>query len=186
MSKDLKICITGSSSYIGQSLIRRILDTTDYLLVLIQGKNSPRVFLDKKIEYYFYDDLDFNLYDCLENSKPNLVIHLAGYSVAEHKRDDLDHLIGSNIVFGTKLLDAMKEAGVLKIINTGSYWEDFYQDGKYHPVNLYSSFKKCFFNIMQFYVEVLKFKAITFKLYDVYGPEDKRKKIIPILYPGRL
>lgn len=181
MINNIKIFITGSSGYIGQCLIKKILNETNYSLVLLQGKNSEKIFFGKRIKYYYYDNLDFDIYNCLRKTKPDVVIHLAGHSVTEHKKDDLSSLIKANIIFGTNLLDAMKENGVSKIINTGSYWENFYQDGEYHPVNLYSSFKKCFFNILQFYVEVFGFSAITLKLYDVYGPGDKRKKIIPLL-----
>ena len=52
----------------------------------------------------------------------------------------------------------------------------------YNPLNLYASSKKSFQDVIMFYKN--KYKNIKFyniKLYETFGPNDKRKKIIPLL-----
>lgn len=182
INKKIKIFITGGSGFISQHLIKRLLKNPFYEIILLQSTKSNKNFnLNKNVKYYFYDKKKFNLYSCLLKERPNLVINSAGCFISEHQKKDLETLIKSNVIFGIRLLEAMKEAGIKNIINTGSYWEQYYQDGTYHPVNLYASFKKAFQDILQYYVEVHDFRAITLRLYDVYGPNDKRKKIMPLL-----
>lgn len=182
INKKIKIFITGGSGYIGQHLIKRLLKNPFYEIILLQSTKSNKAFIsNKNVKYYFYDKRKFNLYSCLSEIKSDIVVNFTGYFISEHQKKDLEKLIKSNIIFEIRLLEAMKEAGIKNIINTGSYWEQYYQDEKYHPVNLYASFKKAFQDVLQYYVEVHDFRAITLRLYDVYGPNDKRKKIVPLL-----
>lgn len=181
MKKELKILITGSSGYIGKCLIEYFLKKTDYFLFLLQSESSDRLIKNKRVKYCFYDKKGFDIYKLLERIRPDVVINLAGLFIAEHNKDDLLPLIDSNFVFEVKLLDAMRETGVKNIISTGTYWESYKQDSKYNPVDLYAALKRSFFNILEYYVQVCGFNAITLRLYDVYGPGDNRKKIIPLL-----
>ncbi len=179
--RKIKVIVTGASGYIGRHLVDCLLKESDYSLFLLQGKDSPILFEEERVKYYRYNDDAFDIYNCLEDVKPDVVVHLAGSFVAEPKKDDLIPLIDSNFVFGVKLLDAMKKIGVKNIISTGTYWESYRQDSKYNPVDLYASLKKSFFDVLEYYVQVCDFNAVTLNLYNVYGPGDGRKKIVPLL-----
>ncbi|RME61371.1 NAD-dependent epimerase/dehydratase family protein, partial [Candidatus Parcubacteria bacterium] len=48
-------------------------------------------------------------------------------------------------------------------------------------VNLYAATKKAFQDILQFYIEARGLRAITLKLYDTYGANDPRPKLINLL-----
>lgn len=175
-----KVLITGGSGYIGQNIVTRLLSDTRASIVLLSGKKSPR---EKKprITYYNYDSTTFDIYDVMKKEKPDIVIHLAGYFCAEHTPADVPQLIDSNIRFGVQLLDAMAQAGVGKLINTGSYWERYRQDTAYHPVNLYAALKRAFEDVLQFYSEAHGLRTITMELYDIYGIGDTRNKLVPSL-----
>lgn len=176
-----KVFITGSSGYIGQQLTSYLLKK-GYQCCLLQNKRSKRLKgKNVNVKYIYYDDDKFDLTVCLKKEKPDVIIHLAGYFVAEHRKEDIEPIIESNITFGVKLLEAMKNSGISRIINTGSFWEEYYQDKVYSPVNLYAACKKAYQDIIQYYVEVWNFSVITLRLYDIYGPNDPRIKIIPIL-----
>jgi len=176
-----KILITGGSGYIGQHLLTRLLTETDWRIVLLRGKDS-QVMRHKNITYYDYDSPSFDLYKMMNQEKPDIVVHLAGYFLGEHTSDDVMKLLDSNIRFGVILLDAMAHAGVNNLINTGSYWEYHRQDGIYHPVNLYAALKHAFKDIIQFYAEAYSFNVMTLQLYDIYGVGDRRNKLIPSLF----
>ena len=52
----------------------------------------------------------------------------------------------------------------------------------YNPLNLYSTSKKSFQDVIMFYKNNYKnIKFYNIKLYETFGPNDKRKKIIPLL-----
>ena len=70
--------------------------------------------------------------------------------------------------------------GVSNIVNTGTYWEHF-QNKPYCPVNLYSATKHAFQDLLQYYVEVKGINAISLKLFDTYGPNDPRNKLLSLL-----
>lgn len=175
----LKILITGASSYVGSHLVNR-LKILPYELTLIRSSSSKNR-IHQNIKSFDYNASSFDIYKIMKKVKPDIVIHLAGFFVNEHNASHLNKLVESNLVFGTKVLDAMREAGVKNFINTSSYWEDYYQNNGYHPVNLYAAIKKSFQDILQYYTELHDFKALTLRLYDIYGPEDPRNKIIPLL-----
>lgn len=177
----LKILLTGASGYVGKQLLDRFMQTHNWRVVLLKSKNSP-VTRHKHITSYDYDISSFDLYKIMQNEKPDVVVHLAGYFCAEHTRSDVPKLLDSNIHFGTIILDAMAQAGITKFVNTGSYWEYYHQDGIYHPVNLYAALKKAFEDVIQFYTEAHSLQTITLNLYDIYGKGDMRGKLIPSLF----
>lgn len=179
----LKILITGSSGYIGRHLVDYLLKKTDFSLFLLQGKDSDRPFKDKRVKYYFYNEVSFDIYRLLSDIKPDLVVHLAGLIAPEHNKETLSVLLDSNFVFGLRLLDAMNEAGVKNIVSTGTYAENYKQGSfySYNPVSLYAALKRSFFDVLKYYVEACDFNAITLRLYHVYGVDDDKKKIIQFL-----
>jgi len=122
-----------------------------------------------------------NLSEIIGKTNPDLVFHLASLFLSNHRKDDIDALLDSNIVFGTKLAEAMTLNGVSSLVNTGTSWQHLKKSREYCPVNLYAATKQAYEDILEFYVEERNLKAITLKLFDTYGPGDRRKKIMPVL-----
>ena len=90
-------------------------------------------------------------------------------------------MIQSNILFGTQLIEAMTVNGVYSLINTGTSWQHF-QNQPYNPVCLYAATKQAYETILAYYMEVSPLKVVTLKLFDTYGPNDPRRKLIPLLH----
>jgi nucleoside-diphosphate-sugar epimerase len=86
----------------------------------------------------------------------------------------------SNLEFGTQLLEALCQSKVKTFINTGTSWEH-YQNETYNPVNLYAATKHAFEAIIQYYVNVHSFRVVTLKLFDTYGTNDTRPKLMRLL-----
>ncbi|MBR3747401.1 MAG: NAD(P)-dependent oxidoreductase, partial [Selenomonadaceae bacterium] len=112
--------------------------------------------------------------------RPDVVYHLAANSLNAHKFEDIPNLIQSNITFGTELLDAMVANNVYNFVNVGTMYQHF-DDADYSPVNLYAATKKCLEDIIKFYVETRGLKCIALHLFDTYGADDKRGKILGLL-----
>lgn len=118
--------------------------------------------------------------DIIADIKPDVVVHLASLYLTVHNYDQIDDLIQSNVLFPTKLLEAMNINNVTKFINTGTSWQH-YNSSNYDPVNLYAATKQACDDIVNFYTSAKGFSSITLKLFDTYGPEDNRGKLISLL-----
>lgn len=177
-----QIIVTGATGFVGSNLVKYML-IKGFKISIIIRKNSDLSNLKgicNEIEIFKYDNDIISLSNFFKSYKPNAVFHLASNFIAEHKTDQVDSLIESNINFGLHLLEAMKIAGVKNLINTGTSWQH-YNNEDYNPVCLYAATKQAFESLMEYYVEAEDFKSITLKLFDTYGESDKRPKLINLL-----
>jgi nucleoside-diphosphate-sugar epimerase len=175
------ILISGGSGFIGENLCKFLL-SKDYNIHVVLRESSNSEHLPPQINIYRFDG-DINklaLYLSTNNISP--VIHLASLFIAEHNDNQITPLIESNILFGAQLLDAMRIAGVKKVINTGTMWQHIQpESAAYHPSSLYAATKESFEKIIDYYVEKEGFSAITLTLFDSYGENDRRGKLISLL-----
>ena len=177
-----KIVVTGATGFVGSNLVRFLLQK-DFKIYVILRKDSDLSNLtdiERDIEIFRYDNQINGLIDFFTVVKPVSVFHLASNFIAEHESHQIDSLVQSNITFGLHLLEAMKVSGVKKLINTGTSWQH-YNNEDYDPVCLYAATKQAFESLIDFYVQAEKFNVITLKLFDTYGENDTRPKLINLL-----
>jgi nucleoside-diphosphate-sugar epimerase len=176
------IVITGATGFVGSNLTKYFLNL-NYEVNLIVRPNSDLSNLNmtySSLNLFRYDNDINGLISFFKVTKPKCIIHLASNFIAEHNFLQIDNLISSNITFGLHLLEAMKEASVKTLINTGTSWQHF-KDEEYNPVNLYAATKQSFESLIEYYVQAEDFKVITLKLFDTYGENDSRLKLINLL-----
>lgn len=176
-----KVLITGATGFVGSHITKRLV-ALDYEVHAVIRKTSNIVGLqdiEDKIKIYTYDGTLISMMEILERSKPDIVIHLTAFFVAEHSSDDIDSLFLSNILFGSHLLEAMYKAKVSYMINTGTHWQH-YNNEEFNPVDLYAATKKAFEDIGKYYTQATSLRMITLKLFDTYGPNDNRPKIFSL------
>ncbi len=178
-----RVLITGATGFVGSRLCRHLIKDGKYEVNIIVRPTSKFTQLEnvkEDIDIHVYDGTIKNMMQILEDVRPDLVYHLASLFISEHQLVHVDDLIRSNILFGTQLVEAMVNIGCLKLINTGTSWQH-YQNKDYSPVNLYAATKQAFEDILQYYVEAYNLKVITLKLYDTYGLDDPRPKLMNLL-----
>lgn len=173
------IAITGASGFIGKNLAKSIAQTSDYNIYLIVRKSSDlREFGEfKNIHPIIYEGSFDSLNDFFSQVRIDVVIHLATLYIFDHKPQNIDDLIDSNIKFGCHLLEAMALNNCQKFINAASYIQNYFSD-EYYPSCLYAATKQSMMDIIDYYSVQRNINAITLKLYDVYGANDPRKKIL--------
>ncbi|MBN2522454.1 MAG: NAD(P)-dependent oxidoreductase [Bacteroidales bacterium] len=173
----MKLLITGATGFIGRHVMDFFHNQGYQIAVLV--RNSENEFPDG-CGVFVYDNTLASVLQCLDTFKPDIIIHLGALFLSSHKPDDVAPLITANLLFGSFLLEAMKESGVSRLIHAGTSWQHFNND-RYNPVNLYAATKQAFMDICEYYAQAHKFNIIQLCLFDSYGPLDRRKKIVDVL-----
>lgn len=180
-----KLLVTGATGFVGSHLIKKLI-ALGFETHIIARKNSNLdecKALEKNVHIHIYDQSIDSMIRILKDASPDIVVHLASLFLAEHYENDVDELIKSNILFGTHLLEGVRKAEIKYLINTGTNWQN-YCSNEYVPVNLYAATKEAFECIAKYYTQVTSLRMITLKLYDTYGPKDKRQKVMSLF--GRI
>ena len=174
--------ITGATGFIGSNLVRVLLKNNSKITIITRKNSDYSKILDikDKLNIYEYNGDIIELVNLFNLINPDLVIHLASSFILNHRLDEIDKLIDSNIGFGTQILEAMKLSNCKKIINTSSYYQH-YNNEIYNPVNLYAATKQAFEDIIYYYSSEYNIKSITLELFDTYGENDSRPKILNLL-----
>ena len=174
------ILITGATGYIGKNLAKRLINNKNYKITLLIRKNSNLNYFEdfkNKVSFHYYDSTYNSIEALFKTASFEYVFHLASIASYDHKSSDISDIIDANIKLGNFLLEAMKTYGCKYFINTSTYWQS-YNNKINKPICLYASTKKAFEDIIDYYCLDNKIKAISLKLYDVYGYDDHRNKLI--------
>lgn len=174
--------ITGATGFAGSHLANRLFHDEWDVHVIIRPTSS----LDslqkilQGITVHCHDGTTNQMISIMKKVKPDVVFHLASLVLSQHEIKDTEPMIQSNILFGTQLVEAMIATGIYSLINTGTSWQHF-QNQPYNPVCLYAATKQAFETILTYYMEVSPLNIIILKLFDTYGSNDPRRKLIPLL-----
>ena len=170
--------ITGATGFIGSHLTYRLRAAGWEIGVLVRPTSDVSRLhgLLPPAAIQVYDSTYSCLVSILQKAQPEVVFHLTSHFVASHHPEDITSLIDANISLGSYLAEAMIQLGVRKLVNVGTSWQHYQKYG-YSPANLYAATKQAFEDILQFYVDAHELRAITLKLFDTYGPADRRKKL---------
>ncbi len=176
------VLVTGATGYIGSHLARRLLAEGFDVHIVTRPSSSLNLLLNEinDITVHQHNGSTEELIRILGEVKPQIVFHLASLFVVNHTVENLKHLIDSNILFSTQLVEAMLKVGVKYLINTGTSWQNF-SNGDYDPVNLYAATKQAFEDVLRYYEVSSDLRSITLRLSDTYGPDDPRPKLVNLL-----
>ena len=183
----MKVLMTGITGFIGHHLGERLVNDGHEVFAIVRPTSRIDELsenLQSHVNFYVYNEkntiMDIVTKLCADGNRPDVVYHLATNFLTAHKFDEIKYLIQSNITFGTELLDAITANQIYNFVNTGTFAQH-YEDADYSPVNLYAATKQCFESIIKFYIEVKTLKCIALHLFDTYGADDKRGKILGLL-----
>ena len=177
-----KVLITGATGFIGAHLAKKLLAAGNEVHIIIRP-DSKTVLLDDiydKLSVHIHDGSAEGMINIVHDASPEIVFHLASLFIANHREEDINALIYSNLLFGTQLSEAMVKTGALCLVNTGTSWQHF-ENEKYNPVNLYAATKQAFEDILKYYIESKKLKVVSLHLFDTFGDDDPRAKLMKLL-----
>ena len=174
------VLITGATGFVGSHLAESLVQK-GYIVHTVVRPTSDVMFLEKlnpeRVRIHIYNenhrfDAIFGEIPMVE--RPQVVFHLAAMMIGTPAYDDIAPLFQSNLIFGTELLEGMRLYGIEHLVNTGTFWQHYQNEG-YNPVNLYAATKQAFEDLIAYYVQACEFKVINLHLFDNYGTNDKRR-----------
>lgn len=177
-----KAIVTGATGYIGSHLVKELIKQNWEVDIIADPKFGYKNIEDikDKISIFEYSGNINQLIDFFNANNADVVFHLAAAVITNPTPAQIPTIIDSNIRFGTEVLEAMSLSSTRLIISTGTYWQN-YNNEDYNPVDLYAASKEAFEKILKYYTEAKNIRAITLRLYDVYGEDDNRPKIWNLL-----
>lgn len=185
------ILITGGTGFIGSHLTEYLLKNGKTVILLKRSFSNTWRIDEIKEEYknnLILIDIDKEpLQNIFENYNIEGIFHLATYYKKQHQYEDVEKMIETNIKFPTKILENAVNSNIKYFINTGTFFEyslnqiPLTELTSIDLLNLYSTTKIAFENILKFYNKEYKINSSTLKLFTPYVSRDNEHKIIPYL-----
>jgi CDP-3, 6-dideoxy-D-glycero-L-glycero-4-hexulose-4-reductase len=177
-----KAVVTGATGYIGSHLVKKLLQEDWEVIIIAQphfGYENLKDVLNQLTIVEYTGNIE-ELIRFFKSANPTVVFHLASAVLTHLKPTQIPVLLQSNVQFGTEMLEAMRESNCRLFVNTGTYWQNYASDS-YNPVDLYAASKEAFEKIIHYYVDAHNYRVVNLRLYDVYGADDKRPKLLNLL-----
>lgn len=174
-----RILITGATGYIGGCLVKELIKKHNEVFAIVRRESvldELKKYVPEECLIFYTDSMMREIINC----HPDILVHLAGKFVTTHLLDDVQGLLESNIMFPAMVCEAAYAGGCRTFINTGSFWQN-YDNEEYNPVNYYAATKEAVKKIFQYYASNKDCYVVTLKIFDTYGPGDRRRKILNII-----
>ena len=165
----MKIGIIGSKGFIG---------------------NNLNFYFNKKNNYKIFNFSSFNKYKnkwikkiCneIKINKPDIIINCAANQNLYDDKKAVKELFNSNLYSNIMFLNqSVKNKNFKGYISFGTKWE-FDSNLNYNPLNFYAATKNANDIFFKYYSLKKKITTVSLKIFDTYGTNDKRNKILNLL-----
>jgi nucleoside-diphosphate-sugar epimerase len=173
--------VTGATGFIGSRLVPALRAGGWSVHAIVRpASEAARVaaLRDAGTEIHVHDGTHVGIEMIVDKARPTCTWHLATKFVPQHRAEDVVPLVRDNVEFGTSLLDALvRFGGPAPVVTAGTAWQQ-HNNTAYSPMSLYAATKQAFDAITAYYSGVLQARIVECMLFDTYGPNDPRKKLL--------
>lgn len=172
------VLITGASGFLGKHVAGELLRLNIPVFALVRSGRTLEAYQNLSI---IHDDGDtLKLSEEIRRCNITKVIHTATIYPADEMGENAVNILNANLLFGGRVLEASRLAGVTGLVNIGTF-SQFAENGNVRPNSLYAATKQAFSELLTYYADWHNLSALTLVLYDLYGPSDTRPKLLPEL-----
>lgn len=207
-----KILITGGAGFIGSTLVRHIINTTDHSVVnvdkLTYAANLESLSGVEKNSRYAFEQLDIcdsnKIRNIFNKHNPDVVMHLAAESHVDRSIKGPDEFIQTNIIgtyalleearsYWLHLQDFKKDSFRFHHISTDEVFGDldlndnpFTEQTSYAPSSPYSASKASSDHLVRAWQRTFNLPTIVTNCSNNYGPFQHPEKLIPMVISNAL
>ncbi len=173
----MRILITGATGFVGQNLMPMLTDKFPDAEMLLLCRNQEKA--RPLFPYGKVSVVDAEDWERVKAFNPDVVLHLASLSTSRNDSGIIKPLLDSNILYGVRLLDALRECGNLKLfVNTGSFAEYRWGAETLNDAYLYTATKSAFRVFVDYYSQLTGYKYINVVPYTIYGGKPTVKRLM--------
>jgi nucleoside-diphosphate-sugar epimerase len=173
----VKVIVAGASGFIGSNLCNTLAKNGHEVLALYRT-NSKRTSFPLQLNSVLIDsaiDID-SLTRACSSFDADFVVNAAGDWRVSQAEENVDKIVQANVEFPLVLANLALEKGC-NFVTLSSFWQ--LEDSDLHKVsNCYTESKINFENLIDNLVSEQGLKATSIYLYDNYGLNDSRDKIV--------
>lgn len=165
----MKIGIIGSSGFIGKSLKLYFEKEKKYKVIkFVSFKKTKKNWTNKVCSQ-------------IKKIQPEIIINCSADQDLNDNYKSINNLIKSNILATSLFLNQFSKNNPSKLyISFGTKYE-FDKNKKFNPLNFYATTKHASDLFLKYYSIKKGITTISLKIFDTYGQNDKRKKILNLL-----
>jgi nucleoside-diphosphate-sugar epimerase len=173
-----KVLITGSTGFIGTAVLKFLIKKKFQVYAILKNNKKRKKEKYKNYHLILYKNLT-ELEKKLKNYKFDILINCATLYSKKNDLKTMLNMIETNIAFFSIIL-RLTIKDVKLIINFGSMMEHLRYKKIYYE-NFYSITKSTMHNIINLFTNNKDTKFINIKLFETFGENDHRQKIIPTI-----
>ena len=165
----MKIGIIGSNGFIGNNLY--------FYLSKFKNYKVFRYSSFKKNNKYWINKVSQEI----KTTKPNIILNCAANQSLKNDKKSIKDLLYSNLYSNIYFLEQATQNNLFKgYISFGTKWE-FNQNMEFNPLNFYSATKHANDIFFNYFSQKKNICTVSLKIFDTYGPNDKRSKILNLI-----
>ncbi|HEY0347268.1 MAG TPA: UDP-glucose 4-epimerase GalE [Pyrinomonadaceae bacterium] len=173
----MKILVTGGAGYIGSVVTEELLNDGHETIVLDNLVKGHRAAVNPRAKFVQADLMDGDaLRRALKDNQVEAVIHMAAHSLVGESVEQPAKYYENNVVAGLKLIDAMRECGVLKLVfssTAATYGEPEKQPieetDATNPTNPYGESKLAFERALDWYENAYNLRYASLRYFNAAG-----------------
>lgn len=179
----MKVFVTGASGFIGNYLVRQLINDGHELLCLKRSTSDISRLADLQIQWV---NVSEDWHEAFRQFQPEAIFNLAWDGVSSADRIIWQKQV-QNISFQQNLLDISAECGVRKFIGIGSQSEygDFEgvidETFPVNPKTAYAASKLACLDLLKPFCEIHQIEWYWFRLFPLFGPGESDRWLIPSL-----
>src|SRR6266576_3333560 len=173
----MRILVTGGAGYIGSVVTEELLNDGHEAIVLDNLVKGHRAAVDPRAKFVQADLMDSDaLRRALRDNSVEAVIHMAAHSLVGESVEQPAKYYENNVAAGLRLIDAMRECGVLKLVfssTAATYGEPEKQPieetDPTQPTNPYGESKLAFERALHWYENAYGLRYASLRYFNAAG-----------------